>query len=187
MLAAPTLANIDADADLELLLNSTHAGVLAYDLPGTAGARLLWATGRGNYQRSGSSLVGSLAGSSVRITPATPDSSEPVTVTMRLINPGPALASVTLTHAVPTGLSYANALTASAGVVNFDSGTVSWEGGVAAGTPVTVSYQAAVAAGQPAPVVAVVMVAEGTGVVRELTATIIVNPWLTYLPLLARP
>ncbi len=52
-MAAPTLANIDADADLEVVLNTAHSGLVAYDLPGTANARILWGTGRGNYQRNG--------------------------------------------------------------------------------------------------------------------------------------
>lgn len=52
-LAAPTLANIDADADLELVLNTANSGVVAYDLPGTAAARVLWGTGRGDWTRSG--------------------------------------------------------------------------------------------------------------------------------------
>jgi hypothetical protein len=53
-LAAPTLANVDTDADLEVVVNTIDSGVVVYDLPGTAGAcRLQWPTGRGNYQRSG--------------------------------------------------------------------------------------------------------------------------------------
>ncbi len=56
-LAAPTLANIDSDADLEVVINSVLSGVLAYDLPGTANARILWGTGRGNYYRSGSPVL----------------------------------------------------------------------------------------------------------------------------------
>ena len=52
-LAAPTLAEIDGDPDLEVVLNTTHSGIVAYDLPGTAGARILWGTGRGNYWRDG--------------------------------------------------------------------------------------------------------------------------------------
>ena len=47
-LAAPTLANIDADADLEVVVGTTASGAVAYDLPGTANARVLWGTGRGN-------------------------------------------------------------------------------------------------------------------------------------------
>ena len=52
-LAAPTLANIDADRDLEVVVNTAHSGIVAYDLPGTANARVLWGTGRGNYRRTG--------------------------------------------------------------------------------------------------------------------------------------
>lgn len=52
-LAAPTLANIDDDADLEVVVNTAHSGVLAYDLPGTPDATTLWQTGRGNYSRNG--------------------------------------------------------------------------------------------------------------------------------------
>jgi hypothetical protein len=52
-LAAPTLANIDSDADLELLVQTAHSGVAAYDLPGSASARILWRTGRGSFTRSG--------------------------------------------------------------------------------------------------------------------------------------
>ena len=52
-LAAPTLANIDLDPDLELVLLSAHAGVIAYDLPESQGATILWATGRGSWLRSG--------------------------------------------------------------------------------------------------------------------------------------
>ena len=56
-LAAPTLAEIDGDPDLELVLNTAHSGVVAYDLPDTADARILWGTGRGNYHRNGLSLA----------------------------------------------------------------------------------------------------------------------------------
>jgi hypothetical protein len=51
---APTLANIDSDADLEIIVNTAHSGVVAYDLNGSANARILWGTGRGNFYRDGS-------------------------------------------------------------------------------------------------------------------------------------
>lgn len=53
-MAAPTLANIDHDPDLEVVLLTAHSGVVVYDLPGTANAVVFWATGRGDYSRSGS-------------------------------------------------------------------------------------------------------------------------------------
>jgi hypothetical protein len=52
-LGAPTLANIDGDADLEVVLNTAHSGLVAYDLPGTANAVLVWPTGRGSLLRAG--------------------------------------------------------------------------------------------------------------------------------------
>jgi phage baseplate assembly protein gpV len=52
-LGAPTLANIDADADLEVVVGTVNSGVVAYDLPGTANARILWGTGRGSQRRAG--------------------------------------------------------------------------------------------------------------------------------------
>jgi len=62
-LAGPTLANIDGDPDLEVVLNTAHSGFVAYDLPGTANARILWGTGRGSYLRAGRILWGDLEAS----------------------------------------------------------------------------------------------------------------------------
>jgi len=52
-LAAPTLANIDGDPDLEIVVGTISSGAVAYDLPGSAGARVLWGTGRGSNKRTG--------------------------------------------------------------------------------------------------------------------------------------
>lgn len=51
-LGAPTLANLDADADLEVVVGTINMGLVAYDLPNTANARVLWGTGRANYGRT---------------------------------------------------------------------------------------------------------------------------------------
>jgi hypothetical protein len=55
-LAAPTLADVDGDGELEIVINTYGAGVLVYDLPGTRHARPLWFTGRGSYLRAGVAL-----------------------------------------------------------------------------------------------------------------------------------
>lgn len=103
-LAAPTLADID-DPDLELVLNTAHSGVVAYDLPGTADARVLWGTGRGNYQRTGSVLAGTLQGSYMRATPTRPGAGDTLRYQIYLTNPGPELESVTVTNTLPTSCS----------------------------------------------------------------------------------
>jgi hypothetical protein len=53
-LGAPTIANIDGDPNLEVVVGTAASGVVAYKLPNTANARILWGTGRGNYRRDGS-------------------------------------------------------------------------------------------------------------------------------------
>ncbi|NVN92949.1 MAG: VCBS repeat-containing protein [Desulfuromonadales bacterium] len=45
-LAAPTLANIDGDPNLEIVVNTVYAGVVAYRVPDSANARILWQSGR---------------------------------------------------------------------------------------------------------------------------------------------
>lgn len=56
-MAAPTVANIDADADLEVVIGTANMGVVAYDLPNSSNARILWGTGRGTFLRSGTPPV----------------------------------------------------------------------------------------------------------------------------------
>jgi hypothetical protein len=63
-LAAPTLAQLDADANLEVVVNTVKTGLVAYEIPGTANARLVWPTGRANYARTpepGAAAAGSAA------------------------------------------------------------------------------------------------------------------------------
>lgn len=64
-LAAPTLANLDGDADLEVVVGTVNSGAVAYDLPDTANARVLWGTGRGSFLRAG---VASSASACYRLT-----------------------------------------------------------------------------------------------------------------------
>ena len=52
-LAAPTIAHIDGSADLQLVIGTVASGAVAYTLPNSAGARILWGTGRGSHQRAG--------------------------------------------------------------------------------------------------------------------------------------
>ncbi len=60
-LGAPTLAELDGDADLEVVLGTRSSGMVAFDLPGTANARVLWGTGRGSLRRTGAQAAGPIA------------------------------------------------------------------------------------------------------------------------------
>ena len=188
-MAAPTLANIDADADLELVLNTAHSGIVAYDLPGSANARMLWGTGRGNTKRTGSFLLGSLDGSGMTAVPNIPSAGETVTVKITLNNPGPLLPGASLTSPLPAQVAYTGGLTASNGTPAYVAGEVSWSGAVPASVPVTIQYEVTVNAGiiAPTPIAFTAVLDDGEGKQNTLSATVIANGLPTYLPLIGKP
>ncbi len=52
-LPAPAIADIDGDPEMEVVVGTAHTGLVAFDLPGSSDARVLWGTGRGGYLRAG--------------------------------------------------------------------------------------------------------------------------------------
>ena len=184
-LAAPTLANLDADADLELVLNTAHSGFVAYDLPGTGNARILWGTGRGNYQRTGSILRGTLHGSSKRVQPVRAEPGAVLTYTIRLENPGPDLPGARVTDTLPAEVHYLGDLWASSGTYGEAGGIITWTGEVQAAQPVTIVYHAAVDGALTAPRAFAnrALLDDGLGNVWERRAVAIANGYALYLPL----
>jgi uncharacterized repeat protein (TIGR01451 family) len=182
-LAAPTLADIDGDPDLEVVLNTAHSGLVAYDLPGTSGARVLWGTGRGSYQRSGSPVTGELNGSYKTVDRLVAKVGEELTYTLVLRNSGRTLEEVSLSDRLPAGISFAGGLEASAGEASFLEGVVSWAGPVAPGVPVVVRFRAAV---EPAVDGRLIqnraLLEDGQGRSWVLQATTMVGGRAVYLP-----
>jgi hypothetical protein len=52
-LAAPTIAQIDGDPEFEAVIGTSQSGVVVYQIPGSANARVLWGTARGSLLRNG--------------------------------------------------------------------------------------------------------------------------------------
>ena len=182
-LAAPTLDDIDGDPDLEVVLNTAHSGFVAYDLPGTANARVLWGTGRGNYQRTGS--FGSLYGSTKRAAPSALRAGGMLTYTVTLRSPGPDLSSVHMTDTLPAEIASVETLWASSGRYGESGGVITWTGEVRAGSPVTVRYGVTVdaAIADPRAIVNEAWMDDGSGEPIRRQATVIVNGYPFYLPL----
>lgn len=187
-LAAPTLANIDADADLEVILNTAHSGFVAYDLPGTGSAVVLWGTGRGNYQRTGSILQGNLYGSTKTVQPLFPEPGQVMTYTIHLVNSGPVLAGARLTDTLPAGVHSPANLWASAGAYGESGGVITWTGQVAADSPVTIRFNVTVDSSLDSPqaIVNTAQLDDGLGHILQRQATAIVNGLPTYLPVVVK-
>lgn len=187
-LAAPTLANIDNDDNLEIVINTAFAGIVAYDVPGTENAQILWNTGRGNYQRTGSILAGSLYGSSKQVQPTLPEAGDVMTYTVTLKNPGPELSNVLVTDTLPTGVNYLGNLWASSGAYGESGGVITWTGTVSGDGPVTIRYGVTVNSSLADPTVLVntALIDDGRGSVLSRQALVIVNGLATYLPIIQK-
>jgi uncharacterized repeat protein (TIGR01451 family) len=187
-LAAPTLANIDADTDLEVVLNTSSSGFVAYDLPGTSNARILWGTGRGSYQRTGSILYGSLETSRLSASPLLPGPGDTVTYSIYLENPGPILTSVHVTDTLSADVTYAGDLSASSGTYGEAGGVITWSGSVGPATPVTISFSAVVEAQvtMPLPILNTAWIEDSWGHEWVRQATVIANGQGNYLPLASK-
>jgi uncharacterized repeat protein (TIGR01451 family) len=187
-LAAPTLADIDADADLEVVLNTAHSGFVAYDLPGTADARVLWGTGRGNYQRTGSPLHGSLQSSRVSVAPVLPGPGGTVRYTIRLQNPGPTLKGARVTDTLPTEITYLGDISVTSGSYDDSDGVIKWWGAVEGGDPVIITFSAAVdeQITTPQVIVNTVWINDGLGNKLSRKATVVANGHALFLPLLSK-
>jgi uncharacterized repeat protein (TIGR01451 family) len=184
-LAAPTLADIDGDPDLEVVLNTSHSGFVAYDLPGTANAVIHWGTGRGNYQRSGSILRGNLQGSEKRVSHSLALPGDTLTYTIRLYNPGPLLPAATVTDTLPAEVNYSGGLWASSGIASHINGVITWGGQVSTAEPVTITYNVTIDSHLTGfQVIAnTAVIDDGQGVIWHRGAVTVINAQATYLPI----
>jgi uncharacterized repeat protein (TIGR01451 family) len=145
---------------------------------------MLWGTGRGNYQRTGSILQGSLRSSQVSVLPTLVGPGDTLAYTILLRNSGETLPSVQVTSTLPAEVTYLGDLWASSGSYGEASGVITWTGAVTAGVPITITYSATVDGGltDPTAIVNPVLLDDGLGNVDERPAVSIANGLTVYLP-----
>jgi len=185
VLGAPTLANIDADADLELVVGTVSSGIVAYDLPGSAGARVLWGTGRGSFLRTGAQSPPTAFAMSAR-PPVQPG--DIVDFKLTLSDPiATPLLALQLTDSLPSGLTYVpGSLSASSGTAGESGGTISWSGTLRSGKPITIAFQAQVSPSISGPTVITNQVQLSGGRAATFSSTLIVMGQGIWLPTLRR-
>jgi uncharacterized repeat protein (TIGR01451 family) len=187
-MAAPTLANIDSDPDLEVVVETAHSGLVAYDLPGTAQARILWGTGRGSYLRNGLLPMGDLRSSSGRADRLLVKAGDTLHYTFVLRNRGSSLKLVKGTDSLPPELQFAGNLQASSGTASQAGGVVSWQGAILTNQDVTISFDASLDASLTGyhAVRNKLLLDSGTGQVLTLQANAFTNAVSLFLPVLRR-
>ena len=193
-LAAPTIANIDDDPDLELVVGTINKGLVAYDIANSANARILWGTGRGSYQRTGLAPAATYSGgtldSSVKsVTPAQPQPGGALTYTIRLINPGPALNAVHVTDALPNNAYLVTgSITTTSGSWGSNGNVLTWTGAVSSSLSVTVTYAMTTSSEitLPTAILNTALIDDGAGNLLTRTAEAIVNGYGVYLPVVRK-
>jgi uncharacterized repeat protein (TIGR01451 family) len=181
-LAAPTLADVDGDPDLEVALNTAHSGLVVYDLPGTAGARVLWGTGRWNYLRSGS-----LHGVELdkEVDRSTANQGDTLTYSLTLIGSG---APITLTDAIPAGAAYVPGSAARQppiGNLVADAAGVTWTGALTHSAVLRVTFSVSVTASGPQAILNRAQADDGQQVL-EATAATLANGLKVRLPVIRK-
>jgi uncharacterized repeat protein (TIGR01451 family) len=184
-LPAPTLANLDGDPDLEVVINTAHSGLVAYDLPDTANARILWGTGRGNYQRTGSFLQGNLTASSKQVDRVLANSGENLTYTIVLRNPGPILPNVTMRDTIPNSTQYLGDLWASSGSYHLSGEEITWNGVVKSSVPVTITFKVTIEGQMDTPqlITNIAEIEDGLDKIYLRKATTVTNGYALFIPL----
>lgn len=190
-LPAPTLANIDSDPDQEVVLLSANSGVVAYDLPGTENAYILWGTGRGDYQRDGyrsNALQPTLRESSKVSSPSNPNPGDLLTYTITLRSTIGTLNNASMNDPLPNMVDFAGNLWASSGTANYSGGIVNWYGAVSASTDVMIRFDATVDSGiiSPTLILNTATIADGAGHSWQREAAVIVLGIPLFLPMVGR-
>jgi uncharacterized repeat protein (TIGR01451 family) len=188
-LAAPTLAHLDNDPNLDVVVGTVDMGLVAYRLAGTAGTQLLWPTGRANLGRTGASLGGNLSASLKSVMPLLAQPGGALTYTLRLLNPGPLLPSARLTDTLPANATLlTGTLAASSGTLAVAAGRLTWHGPVSASVPITITYVMTTSAGLnlPTAILNTAQIDDGLGRVLVRQVAAFVHGLQLLLPLLRR-
>ncbi len=193
-LAAPTIANIDADPDLDLVVGTINKGLVAYDIANSSHARILWGTGRGSYQRTGLApapyyINGFVDNSAKTVSDPRPLPGEALTYTIVLTNPGPLLAAVRLTDTLPNNANLVNgSVIASTGSWSLNGNVLTWTGAVSSSLRVTMTYMMTTDSTiTPFTIILnTAVINDGLGNLVSRTATAIVDGYGVYLPVVRK-
>jgi len=107
-----------------VVVGTVHAGVAAYDLPGSAGGRILWGTGRGNIRRTGA--IGPTPPASIGDAVVTEGNAGTTAATFTVSLAFAASSTATVSYATANGTATAGAdYAASSGSLTFPAGVTS--------------------------------------------------------------
>jgi|GEM_PF-1014335 len=185
--AAPTLADLDSDGDLDILAASITGQVFVWDTPGIYDpTRLPWPMGRHDLQRS-ASYISTFGRSHIEGPPISVSQGETATFVIHISSLTPIDDSISLSDPIPAGITFIpGTLTASSGVATEHAGVITWSGVLPADLTVDISYQVSVATNKTRVIentITIDTVIEG---LLQRTGNLYANLYTAFLPSIKR-
>jgi uncharacterized repeat protein (TIGR01451 family) len=188
--AAPTLADLDDDGDLEILVAAIAGQLFVWDTPTPyVSARLPWPTGRHDLCRSATyKRLGPDFGLTRKFaTPLVAQQGEAATFTIRVDSGLPITYAIRLTDTIPAGIMYIpGTLTATLGVVTDTTGVLLWSGMLSDTSTVDVTYDVTVTTSATRIISNTAIIDTVINGLLTRTGYIYANGFSTYLPLISK-
>jgi len=187
---APTLADLDGDGDLEILVATLPGQIFVWDTPTSdATVRLPWPTGRHDLRRSGTyEWPGPDFGLTRKFaTPLVAQQGETAAFTIHVVSSVSVTYPIRLTDTVPAGLSYVSGtLAATLGSVTDTSGVLRWSGVLSNPSHVDVTYVVSVTTGAVCVISNTVVIDTVVNGLMTRTGYIYANWSSVFLPLIVK-
>jgi uncharacterized repeat protein (TIGR01451 family) len=188
--AAPTLADLDRDGDLEILVAARAGQIFVWDTPTPyVPIRLPWPTGSHDLRRSATyERLGPDFNSTRKFAaPISARQGEKVTFTVRVVSGTPITHAIHVTDTVPAGLAYIpGTLRAALGVVTDTAGVLHWSGVLSDRSAVDVMYDVTVTTTATQLISNTAVINTGVNGLIIRTGFVYANGFSVYVPLILK-
>jgi len=189
LFGAPTLADLDKDGKLEILVGAREGEVIVWDTPTEFKAyQNPWPTGRHDLSRTSTYIqLNSLEASYKSASKEFVKQGDSVKFTIHVLSSSPINVSLSLTDSIPPGLSFVpNSLSATSGNVSYTEGVIYWSNNQSSILSVEITYLVVVTTTTPQVIQNEVVIDTVTSGFLKRTATLYTNLLQVFIPIVKR-
>jgi len=147
MFGAPTLADLDSDGELEILVAAREGHIYSWDTSTPYNPmQLPWPTGRHDLNRSASyTPLTPLEASHKLASPRFVTQGQTASFTINIISTSPVNETISFTDTIPAGVSFVpGSLSSTSGVATYSAGVIRWSGDLSDVLEIEITYDVVV-------------------------------------------